>query len=260
MRDTLFVLSFVLLAACATPPDYEATKIESPPTEELLTQSAFLGEWAIEGCKNAKQAEKIVFIPNEKGLTLKRWQWKKDLIPLFEVSIEEDRQNMITYQSKDMHNLNPVLNHSNWMWMDGRVVSSIQWQLDEEDQRGPWTGVALGQFYIKKDNPNKLYWVRWGTTHTSDKGLSQWDSSCTYSKVKNSRVTQALNTSVIDDEEIVSQAQFEKEELAKQKIYNDTLDMAKNKADPERRRIEDLQFLRKSQRRSSNQLSDSLKE
>ena len=258
MQKKLTILVFLILSACATPPDYETEPVESPSSQELLSQAAYSGTWEVEGCKNAKQAEKLEFVPQEGGLKLKRWQWKKDLIPLFEVSVESEKQNLATYESKDMHNLNPVINHSTWMWMDERVVSSVQWQLDDEDQRGAWTGVALGQFYIKKEEPNKLYWLRWGTTHSAEKGLSRWESLCTYTKVSSGKNNTAMDLSGIDNAFAISEQRLTEEERKAQKIYEETQKLARDRTDPEKRRMEDLQFLRKSQRMSPGQLHDYL--
>lgn len=242
LRPLLLLASFGLFVACATPPSYEAKIVDSPMPDELLAQKAFVGEWEIHKCMNAKQAEKVQFSLENQNLTIKRWQWKKDLLPLFEVEVKNEKQSVATYQSKDMHDLNPVLNHTTWTWSDNRVVGTFQWQPDKEDQRGIWSGVAMGQFFVKKDEPEKLYWNRWGTTHSTMKGLTQWKSSCVYTRVSPGSDFKASELDAKYDSFHLSQK--------KDEIESAVLKAKFNSVDPDESQKQDSQFLRKSRRES----------
>ncbi|MCJ8277270.1 MAG: hypothetical protein HRT44_01860 [Bdellovibrionales bacterium] len=240
MSRLLAIVVFLLSLGCASSPSsYEAKNVDSPMPDELLTLESYEGQWEIQKCMNSKQAELVEFKANNEGLQLKRWQWKKDTLPLFEVDIIPEKQKVVTYQSKDMHDFNPVLNHTTWTWSDNRVVGTFQWQPDKGDQRGNWSGVAMAQFYIKKSEPNKLYWNRWGTSHTDERGLAQWKSSCVYSKVPGPKVVQVKD---LDKEQmdkikalpLIEQDGFESTDVAREK-------------DPDKANQRDMMFLRKSQ-------------
>lgn len=179
----LVVLAFV--SGCSTASKtIEKVSVQSPDESELAQVNYYPGQWEMDRCLySGKQAERVDIQVRGGKIVLQRWQKKVDQTPLFTAVIEPGHQTEISFQSKDLVNENPVVNKTQWTWMDQRIVGSMLFLPGQGDERGNWSAVATGQFYIKKGEPHKMRWARWGSSHSDRHGQQTWQSECVYNRV-----------------------------------------------------------------------------
>ena len=175
------LLIFAVTVGCATSPQKTNKLVQSPENSELAPMNYYPGQWEMDQClHDGKQAERVQIATHQGELVLQRWQRGADKDPLFTAAIKPGEQTEVSYQSKDFDNSNPVLNKTQWSWMGSRIVSNMLLRPAQGDLRGNWTAVVSGQFYIKKDQPHRLHWSRWGSSHSARHGQQKWESECIY--------------------------------------------------------------------------------
>ena len=177
----LWVVLCVLGGCSTASKTIKKERIQAPQVGDLAQVGYYPGQWEMDRCLHkGKQAERVDIELRGDKIVLQRWQKVVDKQPLFTAVIQPGQQTEMEFQSKDLVSDNPVINKTQWSWMDQRIVGSMLWLPGEGDERGNWSAVATGQLFIKKGEPHKMHWVRWGSSQSDRHGQQTWQSECIY--------------------------------------------------------------------------------